>query len=120
MPLYAFQRPDGEVVYKALPISKAPRLGAKVRIDGQRCTRILEPDARLFRNTPGNWPMESVSQGVNPRQIADAVKLDHSLGVHADYNPKNGNVIFTSRKHRAEWCRAHKVKDWDAGYSDPQ
>jgi hypothetical protein len=64
--------------------------------------------------------MESDVCGVGVDQIAEAISLDAELGVHADYNPRTGAVIWTSPEHRRNWCRAHGFYDKNGGYRDPE
>ena len=64
--------------------------------------------------------MESDAAGVQPNQVEQAQKRVAELGVPTEYNPQTGNPIFTSRKHRKEFCEAVGLFDRNGGYGDPQ
>lgn len=121
MPLYELVTEDGKHrVTIQRPMSRAPRIGHPVRIDGKVFYRDLSGEAPIRRSSPGTWPMWSDACGVHPSQITEAVSEDRRRGVKADYCPKTGRIKFESPGHRKRWCEAHGFFDRNAGYSDPQ
>ncbi len=64
------------------------------------------------------WPIESDAAGVHPDQVPEAIAHAASKGVPTEFNPRTGNPIFRSRKHRNEFLKAHGMRDRDAGYGD--
>jgi hypothetical protein len=99
------------------------------KINGETVTRdeFLSGDnriAELNEGAPGvpsdsAWPMESNAAGVAVSQISEAVDHAKSVGCPTEYSPR-GNPIFTSRRHRKEFCEKHGLFDRNGGYGDPQ
>jgi len=89
-------------------------------IDGEKWERDLASDlgtAKIEDSEIWNG-MESRALAVHPDQIPE-VKADAKRhGVEVDFNPKNGNVIFSSRKNRREYCKLRGVVDYEGGYGD--
>ena len=73
---------------------------------------------RGFHN-PGNWPMESNAAGVAASQAVEAMQEATKMGIPTEFNKETGDAIFTSRKHRKDYCRAIGLHDRNGGYSDP-
>lgn len=71
-----------------------------------------------FKDTPGNWPMESDAAGINPDQIPEAMAYNERMGVPTQYNPETGAAIFTSREHRKRFCEISGLYDRNGGYGD--
>lgn len=111
MVTYCYRRPDGEVVERTF--ARIPEQEKRERIvceDGVVAERdfTAEHQDNPVRGFYGHlWPMESVAAGVNPQQVPEAEKK----APHHHYNPKNGNMIFHSKKHRRECLR-------DIGFTD--
>lgn len=64
------------------------------------------------------WPLESDAAGVHPDQVNEAMVHAVSQGVPTEFNPKTGNPIFRSRRHRNDFLKAHGLRDNNAGYGD--
>ena len=63
---------------------------------------------------------ESFSNGVHPRQIPQAHKVDTAVGApYTDYNPETGDAIFRDANHERTWLNAHQRVNRRAGYRDP-
>ena len=120
MPRYAYKDNDDNVIYRTYPMSKIPKSftlgGKKFKRDVR--TEFREASGGNFKSTPGNWPMASDAAGVHPDQIAEATAMSIKKGVPASFTP-DGRVIFTSRKHRQDYCRTIGMHDRNGGYSDP-
>ena len=69
-------------------------------------------------NRPGKWPMESDAAGVAVDQVAEVSEYVRARGVPTDFNPKTGNPIFTSQRHRKRFCEVTNMYDRNAGYGD--
>lgn len=67
----------------------------------------------------GNWPMESFGLGVPVQSIPEMERRCVELGVPTHFNRQTGDAILESRTHRRRLCRALKIHDRNAGYSDP-
>jgi len=66
----------------------------------------------------GNWPMTSVAAGVAADQAVEAAADASKMGVPTHFN-EQGDAVFTSAKHRKDFCRAYGMHDRNGGYSDP-
>jgi len=63
---------------------------------------------------------ESLSNGVHPKQIPQAKKLDAAVGApYTDYNPETGDAIFRDADHERNFFQAHQRVNRNAGYRDP-
>jgi len=74
--------------------------------------------AEAGSHKPGNWPMTSVAAGVAPDQAVEAAVDASAMGVPTEFNSQ-GDAVFTSAKHRKDFCRAYGMHDRNGGYSDP-
>lgn len=89
-----------------------------------RTTRCLKCGRRMRRSLGfhvkpnNNWPMLSDAAGVHPDQIPDAQREAKDLGVPISFHP-DGRAVFTSARHRKEYCEAIGLYDRNAGYGDP-
>ena len=63
--------------------------------------------------------MESDAAGVDVTQVNEAMAHSRSIGVPTDFNKETGAAIFTSKKHRKQYCEAIGLYDRNGGYSDP-
>ncbi len=64
------------------------------------------------------WPYASAALGVHPEEIQNRMAFDKEMGVPTEYDG-DGDPIMRNATHRRDFCRAHKVHDRNAGYSDP-
>lgn len=94
----------------------------QARFNCPECGRVMERDHVSegigFRNTPGNWPMESDAAGVHPDQAKELSDYAASKGVPTEVNAETGNPIFHSREHRKKFCQATNMYDRNAGIGD--
>ena len=91
----------------------------RFRVD-PKTGKVVETVRRsLRRNTAGTWPMHSWAAGVHPSQRKEAYDESVRVGVPTQFDA-NGDAIFTSRKHRKDYCKAKGLCDWNAGYGDPE
>jgi hypothetical protein len=63
--------------------------------------------------------MKSDACGCHPSQVGELRDEMARCGVKADVTPE-GQVVFTSARHRKEYCEAMGFYDRNGGYSDPQ
>ncbi len=116
MPIYKFKCDCGETA------QEKRRMADFDKPMNCACGKTMHRDIRAehtrFRNTPGNWPMESYAAGVEPCEIPEMMKIDAEHGVPTDYSSE-GDPILRSPQHRKDYCRAHDLFDRNAGYSDP-
>lgn len=131
MPTYCYRTSGGRLVELTMSATQMARRqvngvirARKGEADGVRPGQPLERDLAAehggFRNTPGNWPMKSLSCGVRPDQIPEAMAEDRRRGVAAEYDSHTGEIVWTSPGHRKRWCEAHGYFDRNAGYGDPR
>lgn len=64
-------------------------------------------------------PLHSEAMAVHPDLIGEAVADAQAKGVPTAFDAE-GRPVFTSRSHRAEYCRRYGFFDRDGGYSDAQ
>ncbi len=117
MPIYCF------ICDKCGAYTEQPRLMSDAsRPQKCECNETMRRcyQAEAPSNTPGNWPMESDAMGVSPTQVVDAEKDAASIGIPTQFNKETGAAIFTSRKHRKQYCEAKGFFDRNGGFSDPQ
>jgi len=120
MPTYCF-KVGNAVVEETMSIRELEtrRLpGGRYRLRGGRKGRMVFSPPGGFR--PNCWPMKSWAMSVNPNYIKEAMAKDQRLGVKAEYDKRTGDAIFTSPRHRKEYCEAHGFFDRNGGYSDPR
>jgi len=115
MPRYCFTDQDGNTICRFYPMAKVPR---QFTLAGKVFKRNISAEHSDIKHTPGNWPLESDAAGVHPDQIAEARQHSIKAGVPTEFTP-DGRAIFTSRKHRKDYCRAIGLHDRNGGYSDP-
>jgi hypothetical protein len=87
--------------------------------DGQKMIRDYQAEF-AGKHTAGTWPMESDAAGVNPEQAKEAHAHSLKIGIPTQFNSETGAAIFTSRKHRKDYCQAIGLYDRNGGYGDPQ
>lgn len=97
---------------------------AVILADGTECFYDLQATRKAWYGgnrgieTAGNYPMASYALGIDPSEVAEYTAKDNAAGVPTEYN-NDGEPIFTSKKHRRDYCHAHNVHDRNGGYSDP-
>lgn len=112
---YTYTTTDGsKSVTKHFPMGKARR---RVRVGTQWAYRDYAADA-LGGQKPNCWPQTSWAAGVLPSQAGEAYANSVKNGVPTQFS-KDGDPIFTSRKHRARYLRSVGMFDRNAGYGDP-
>lgn len=115
MPTYCYTSDDGtQHIERIYPMGKAPRI---LDIDGLTFKRDFRGELSP-RACTGNWPMYSDAAGVHPDQIKEAYEKSVKDGVPTQFTP-DGRAIFTSRKHRKDYCRTIGMHDRNGGYGDP-
>lgn len=67
----------------------------------------------------GAWkrPLKSNALAVGRKQIKEATEDAIRKGVPVEFTP-TGEPVFTSRKQRADYCKAYGFFDKSAGYGD--
>ena len=124
MAFYVYRRPDGtlEQVWMTIAEKERQEKNGKIKLDdGVIGTRDIVAEHDGFTDTPDLWrrPIHSDAAGVGVDQIAQARKHSEEIGIPTDFDSE-GRAIFTSRKHRKEYCEAIGLYDKDGGYGDPQ
>lgn len=64
------------------------------------------------------WPMYSDAAGINPEQRQQATEGARKAGVPTEFT-RDGRAIFTSQKHRRDYCRLLGFHDRNGSYGDP-
>ena len=121
MPVYCFRTVKGkELVELPLSVAEKERIGDEITLgDGRKARRDFMAEHTSTRPSVGIWPMYSEAAGVHPSQIAETRETAAKRGVPTDFT-SDGRVIFTSRKHRKEFCEKFGMYDRNGGYGDPQ
>lgn len=115
MPRYCFTDNEGNTVCRVYPMAKIPK---KITLGKTVFYRNIRAEHTDVRHTPGNWPMKSDAAGVHPDQIQEAYQHSVKVGIPTEFTP-DGRAVFTSRKHRRDYCRAIGLHDRNGGYGDP-
>ena len=117
MPQYCYTNHDtGETVIRSFSImAKTPDY---VYEDGHKFMRDIRAEHTEIKYVPGNWPMASDAAGVAAHQTKEAYDHSEKIGIPTQFT-SDGRAIFTSRKHRKEYCRAIGLHDRNGGYGDP-
>ena len=71
------------------------------------------------RRSGQTWPLYSDAVGVHPDQVGEAWGHSRSQGVPTEFTA-DGRAIFTSARHRKQYCEAYGYFDRNGGYGDPQ
>ena len=118
MPLYAFECSTGHITRGFYKWNKIPKTVRCEECD-RRARRILA----CMVAPAGNFPMVSSAAGVAVSQIDEAEKRSQEPGmVPIEFSRETeteGDAIFTSRKHRKEYCESVGLHDKDGGIGDP-
>ena len=83
---------------------------------------MRKPKKSKTTSVSATWPMKSDSVGVNPDQVKSAREHAQKIGVPTDFCPETGCAIFTSAKHRKQYCEKtgyYTMGGKGAGLSDP-
>jgi hypothetical protein len=83
--------------------------------------RGIEAGKAPIGHLPGCWPKESYAMGVDPTEIASARQNLAKMGVPTEFNPRTGDAILTSRKHRKQLAETVGLRDQSrhASWGDP-
>jgi len=118
MPDYCYLCPDCE---KAVGVTK-PMAKCKELENCPNCGVEMYRDFHLeqggIEHTPGDWPMTSYAAGISAEEIPEFKKIDAAGGVPTEYS-KDGDPVFTSKRHRRDYCKLHGMYDRNGGYGDP-
>ncbi|HON66287.1 MAG TPA: hypothetical protein PLS23_07295 [Phycisphaerae bacterium] len=119
MPMYCYRnQATNEVLEEVYPMGKAPR---RIRRDGKHYVRDIASEFPMV--TPpgigGHRMRRSRALGVPPFQIPAMQKhLKETAGYDAKFDPKTGEMLFSSRADRNRAMEATGTFDQDAGYGD--
>lgn len=93
----------------------------RIKLDDETDGYYLETVQPKFIHSAGTWPMASYAAGVSQSEVPAMREIDAKAGVPTEYTPgpDGGDPIFTSKRHRKEYMKAHQLYDRNAGYSDP-
>lgn len=114
MPLYAYRCPAGHVSRGFYPSPAIPKT--------TRCERCPKRARRILGALvapAGNFPMASSAAGVYPSQIEEATHRSQNAGMVPVTFDREGDAIFTSRRHRKKYCESVGLFDKDGGIGDP-
>ena len=116
MPFYSYICPQEHITQKLFTIEQ--------RKDAVKCEECGKKAKQLIgarTSPPGAWganPIYSDAMAVHPSQTAEAYEHSVRIGVPTTFTP-DGRAVFTSRRHRRDYCRHFGVYDRDGGYGDP-
>jgi len=117
MPIYCYtNEEEGDTIEVLFTAGTAPQ---RICRNGHQYLRDLQAEHRPQRSIAGNWPMESCAMGVNPNQRREAEKDSVDRGVPTQFT-RGGAAVFTSPKHRKQYCESLGYFDRNGGFSDPQ
>jgi hypothetical protein len=88
-----------------------------VRDIGEEFRREYRAHDRSQRKAIARWPLASEALAVPANEIKQYEEHDRLHGVSTSYD-RQGRPVFTSQKHRREYCRLHGYYDRNAGYGD--
>lgn len=114
LPLYAYQCWDGHTTRRFYQSDKIAKTVRCEHCEG-RARRVL--GCMVAPN--GNFPMTSSAAGVYPSQIEEATQRSREPGKVSVEFDREGDAIFTDRKHRKEYCESVGLFDKDGGIGDP-
>ena len=101
---YEFQADDGERIDRHYPVSKAPKLGAKIVSGGKVYRRIISTNQSVgVAYDFGSYPKVSSTLP----QFCDGAE-------HVESGNQRGKAIIESRQHENNLCRQHGfTRDYD-------
>lgn len=125
MPTYVFTCEDcGESVEHVCSMAAVPESLRCQELDKDNWEHVCGGTMRYdWRRTHagshrgGDKEYVSAAVGVQPEQRDEAYRESVAMGVPTQFN-EDGDAVFTSRKHRRDYCRAMGFRDNDAGYGD--
>lgn len=85
----------------------------------EHCTRRARRSLGAMMAPAGNFPMTSSAAGVYPGQIDEAIRKSREPGMVPIEFDGEGDAIFSSRKHRKDYCESVGLYDKDGGIGDP-
>ena len=115
MSIYCHTTNDGETVEWIFRMGKAPQ--SVTLPDGRVADRDIAAEHGGFKNTSGNWPMNSDALGCHPNQVKKLSEALAEQGVVTNFT-NDGRAVVTSRAHRNALLKARNLGDLDAGYGD--
>lgn len=115
MPMYCYTSDDGDYIHDIFPMNRRPKT---VTVEGKD---FFRSGICIHSGTRSNdpWPQHSCAMGVGVGQVQSAERKAAEAGVPTKFDPGTGDAIFTSRKHRRDFCKVNGFFDRDAGYGDP-
>ncbi len=117
MPVYSFICACGKTDEIQRPMSSSHKRLRCVCGKLMRRNFVAEAPTRLA--ACDTYPHASYAMGGHPDDIPDMMETDREVGAPKTSYDSEGDPIFTGKKHRKDYCRAHKVHDRNGGYSDP-
>ena len=125
MPIYCYRREDtGEPFQLAMTVAEMVKRQdgrGRIHLDGNvsALRDYAAERGAMIPERQNTWPMYSDAAGVHPDQIPQAMQVARERGVATDFTA-DGRAIFTSAKHRKDYCELYGLYDRNGGYSDPQ
>lgn len=110
---FAYQKPDGEVVWRERAFADGPP-PATIEVDGVVARRSYQAERVGVPPTKG-WPLTCYASGVGPEQAQELRDEFKRLGVPTEVTP-GGDPIYTSAAHRKKALRARGLFDRAAYY----
>jgi hypothetical protein len=106
--------PDGEWVYTTVFLVEGKEVAQdeyeRLWLEHQPLVReVHEIIPRKGRKRA--YPYASQAMAVHPDQIARAIEIDKKRGAPATDYTKTGEPILTSRGHRRQFLKAHRMHD---------
>ena len=69
--------------------------------------------------TRARWPLRTTLTGVGEGQVGELREFVRERGLSGTYVHDDGSVEWSGPKARREYCKAVRLYDRNAGYSDP-
>lgn len=105
MPMYSYQRPNGNIVVLKLTMAECAN---EIRMKGEKLIRRMDLDIGGARSKSGCdlWRKhESDALAVTPNAVPDAIREAAEHGVPTDYR-SDGTPVITSKRHKMRLTRA--------------
>ena len=120
MPLYTYSCSDCGKTTEVVGTMQAPQPATTQCQCGKDAGRDIGADWRTSRGKLGDvWPIVSDGAAISADMISAYQEFDRKHGVVTEYKP-DGRPVLTSRGHRRDYFKAHKIFDRDGGYGDAQ
>lgn len=116
MPIYCYERPNGEIIEEVFQMGEAPEF---VFRDGEHCTRSWSAEAAgqiaIVKGTSNpvkrTWPMEPcVASGVHEDQAPELRQHFKKHGLNIEVT-KDGDPIYTSAAQRKKALKCRGLHD---------